>query len=377
LQENKKMDSDKARILVVDDEPLVLDSCRKVLVEAGHVVNTASGGQEAVEKLSRGEYDLMLLDLKMPDLDGLEVLHLAKSSDPAMVIAIITGYATVDTAVEAMKNGAYDYISKPISASSLEMLAKRALETARLQKELARVEREKEHFIHTIYHEFKSPIADITVFLRTLKKILPLDERQQRTLSLCEKKLIPLKELTEDLLQMTRAEFMQQQKKIVTFNLLDVVRLAALSHTESAAEASITIEIDPASESISIETEREGVLTVLNNLIRNALRYNKPGGSVRLKTGQNDDLAWIEVSDTGIGIAEEHQAMIYDEFYRIRDEATRDIAGTGLGLSIVKRILDSLGGKITLRSELGEGSTFTVALPVASGTHNRPAGDTA
>ncbi len=368
------MKAQKARILVVDDEPLVLDSCRKVLVEAGYDVETASGGQEAIDNLDNNRYDLVLLDLKMPDVDGLEVLDRARKNSPTTVVAIITGYGTVETAVEAMKNGAYDYISKPISASSLEMLAKRALETARLQKELALAQREKENFIRTIYHEFKSPVADITLHLRTLKKVLPLDEKQQRTLSLCEKRLIPLKELTEDLLQMTRVQFTQQQKKMATVDLLDLAKLAAASHTASAAEANVIIEIDPASESISINTERESMMTVLNNLIRNAIRYNKPCGSVKLKTGQSGDSAWIEVSDTGIGIAEEHQALIFDEFYRVRDDMTKDIYGTGLGLSIVKKVLDSLGGKVTLKSEPGKGSAFTVALPRKSDIHGKPGG---
>ncbi len=361
------MAADKAKILVVDDEPLVLDSCRKVLLEAGHDVDTASGGQEAIEKLSGGKYDLMLLDLKMPDLDGLEVLNRAKNSDPSMVIAIITGYATVDTAVEAMKNGAYDYISKPISASSLEMLAKRALETARLQKELDRAQREKENFIHTIYHEFKSPIADISMYLKTLKKVLPLDEKQQKTLSLCEKRLVPLRELTEDLLQVTKAEFMERQKKITAVDLLELAGLAASSNWAAAAEANVSLEVSPSSASMQVETEREGMITALSNLVRNAIRYNKPGGSVTLSTGRDGETAWVEVVDTGIGIDKEHHEKIFDEFYRVRDDSTRGIYGTGLGLSIVKRILDSVGGKIKVDSEPGKGSTFRISLPLKYG----------
>ena len=354
----------KARILVVDDEALVLDSCRKVLNDAGYAVETASGGQEAIDKLSRGSYDLMLVDLKMPDIDGLEVLSRARSSNPAMVIAIITGYATVETAVAAMKNGAYDYISKPISVNSLEMLAKRALETARLQKELGRIQREKENFIRTIYHEFKSPIADISMFLMTLKKMLPLDEKQQRMVSLCEKKLIPLKELTEDLLQVTRAEFMERQKKITVVNLLELVRQAVSANSAAAAEAGISLEIDSSAVSVNAETEREGMVTVINNLIRNAIRYNKEGGSVALSVGHQGNTAWLSVTDTGIGIPKDQQKAIFEEFYRVRDESTKDIYGTGLGLSIVKRILESLGGRIEVDSEPGKGTTFRVSLPV-------------
>jgi signal transduction histidine kinase len=361
------MATGKARVLVVDDEALVLDSCRKVLVEAGHDVETASGGQEAIDKLSRGSFDLMLLDLKMPDIDGIEVLSHARKKDPAMVIAIITGYATVETAVEAMKNGAYDYISKPISASSLEMLAKRALETAWLQRELDRIQREKENFIRTIYHEFKAPIADISMFLMTLRKVLPLDEKQQRMLSLCEKRLIPLKELTEDLLQVTKAEFMDRQKKIAVVDLLELVRQTALTNSPAAAEAGVSLEIDPSSVSVKAETEREGMVTVLNNLVRNAIRYNKKGGSVTLSVGRDGGTAWFTVADTGIGIPKDQQKAIFEEFYRVRDEGTKDIYGTGLGLSIVKRILDFLGGNIDVDSEPGRGSTFRVALPLRYG----------
>jgi two-component system sensor histidine kinase/response regulator len=358
------MDTAKARILIVDDEALVLDSCRRVLAEAGYAVDTASDGGEAIRKLSDSQYDLMLVDLKMPDMDGLQVLHRARQKDPEMVVAIITGYGTVETAVEAMKNGAYDYISKPISASSLEMLAKRALETARLQKELARIEREKENFIQTVYHEFKAPVADISIFLSTLGRTLKLNDRQMHTLSLCRKRLVPLRELTEDLLQITKAEHMQRQKRLASVDLLQIAKSALSSNSALAAEAGVALELDPASESISVTTERESITTVLNNLIRNGIRYNKPEGSVTLKTGRGDGSAWIRVADTGIGIAQEHQPLIFEEFYRVRNETTKDVCGTGLGLSIVKRVLDSLGGRIVLESEPGKGSVFTVYLPV-------------
>jgi len=354
----------KAKILVVDDEPLVLDSCRRVLAESGHDVDTASGGEEALARLESKRYDLMLVDLKMPDMDGLEVLHKVRAADPSMVVAIITGYGTVETAVEAMRNGAYDYVSKPISASSLEMLAKRALETARLQKELARMEKEKENFIRTIYHEFKSPIADITMFLNILGKTLPLDEKQRKNLSLCEKKLTPLKELTEDLLQITKAEFMQRQKKIAPCDILELAKQAVSSISTADRASGISVQIDPASESIFAVTEREGITTVINNLVRNAIRYNKPGGSVKVKVYKAGGNACIDIADTGIGIAKENCALIFDEFFRVRDESTKDISGTGLGLSIVKRILDSLGSRIKLESNPGVGSTFTIHLPL-------------
>lgn len=360
------MVAQSAKILVVDDESMVLESCRRVLAGAGYDVETASGGLEAYALLKTKQYDLMLLDLKMPDVDGLEVLERAKETNPTMVVAIITGYGTVETAVEAMKKGAYDYISKPISASSLEILAKRALETARLQQEIVRIEREKENFIHTIYHEFKAPIADVTVYLKTLAKVLPLDEKQRHTLSLCEKRLVPLKELTEDLLQMTKAEFLQRQKKITRVDLLELVGQAVASHSVAAAEAGVSVGIEPASESVSSGTEREGIGVVLNNLIRNAIRYNRPGGSVIIKVGRSGDSARIEISDTGIGISEKHLPLIFDEFYRVREDATRDICGTGLGLSIVKRILDSLGGSVSVKSEQGKGSVFTVEIPLKS-----------
>jgi signal transduction histidine kinase len=356
------MNPTKGRILIVDDEALVLDSCRRVLVGAGYQVHTASDGAEAIRKLREDAYDLMLVDLKMPDMDGIEVLNRAKQKDPAMVVALITGYGTVETAVEAMKNGAYDYLSKPISAGSLEMLAKRALETARLQKELARIEREKENFIHTVYHEFKAPIADISIFLSTLGKILKLDKRQLHTLDLCQKRLLPLRELTEDLLQITKAEHLQRQKKLASVNLLQIAKSVLTGNSPAAAEAGVSLQLDPASESISATTEREGITTVLNNLVRNAIRYNKPGGSVTIKVYGSEARACVEVADTGIGIAPEHQPLIFEEFYRVRDEATKDICGTGLGLCIVKRILDSLRGTISLESEPGKGSVFTVCL---------------
>lgn len=123
---------ERAKVVVIDDEPVVCESCKRILERAGYLVETFTNSKEALERVSQEIFDAAIVDLKMPDIDGMELLRRIKQEYPEIMVVMITGYSTVDTAVQAMKMGAFDYVPKPFTPDELEIVVKNALEKKRL-----------------------------------------------------------------------------------------------------------------------------------------------------------------------------------------------------------------------------------------------------
>jgi two-component system phosphate regulon sensor histidine kinase PhoR len=150
----------KANILVVDDEAVIRDGCTKILTKAGWDVETAENGRDGIELIKSNNFDILLLDLMMPGMNGLEVIQVVNEIAPDIYIVVITGYATIETAVEAMKRGAYDYIPKPFTPDQLRVVVKKALDNQALLLEAAYLREEQEKGLLAIAHE-KSKIKTI------------------------------------------------------------------------------------------------------------------------------------------------------------------------------------------------------------------------
>ena len=163
------------KILIIDDEEIVLDSCIEILSSNDYMINTASNGEMGLELLKEIQPDIVFVDLKMPGLSGIEVLEKIHSLDPTIVTVVITGYATVDSAVEAMKHNAYDFLPKPFTPDELRLLTKRGLERRNLILETQALRREKEllreNFAAIVSHELKSPLGAVqqNIYLLILK----------------------------------------------------------------------------------------------------------------------------------------------------------------------------------------------------------------
>lgn len=359
----------KPVILVIDDEESMRDSCCQILTKEGLRSETAEDGSVGIEKIKEIKPDLALIDLKMPGINGMEVLKKAKEIDPSMIAVVITGYATVDSAVEAMKRGAYDFLPKPFTPEELRIIINRGLEKKRLIQEAESLRREKklmeENFITMVSHQLRSPLAAIQQYFEVILAGMAgkVGEKQKEMILRARDRLEALLNLISDWLDVARLDSGQIVDKLKPLSLKKILKKLIEDMHPLAQQNDVSLEFRQSSENDIVQGDEETLEQVFSNLITNAIIYNKPKGRVLITIKENRDFIAAEVQDTGIGIAKEHLPFIFDQFYRVKRGESQKIKGTGLGLSIAKKIVDAHGGSIQVTSEVGKGSTFTVLLP--------------
>ena len=360
--------------MVDDEEPLCVGVHRILAKYKVHVLDVSvdasydfayfTTGEQFVEAVESGaQFELLLLDLKLPGMSGLDVLTELSRQNRSILTIMITAYATFETAVQATKLGAYDFLPKPFSPDELRYAVRKATDQLILSKEARRLAEEKRqvrfNFISVLAHELKAPLNAIEGYL----KILQTDEPPER-LQMIDRSLIRLdgmKKLIFDLLDLTRIESGQKQRAFATVDLRALAKTSVDLFASEAAEGGITIGLKPEGpvEMIADPSEME---IVFNNLISNAVKYNREGGSVTVDIRRDDGAVKVIVDDTGIGLAPEEAAKLFTEFVRIKNEDTIKVLGSGLGLSTVRKLAQLYGGDATVASTKGSGSTFTVTL---------------
>lgn len=366
------MPEKKHVILVIDDEESMRDSCSMILAKDGFRPETAENGTVGLEKMQALHPDLVLIDLKMPGISGFEVLEKAKVFDPNIIAIVITGYATIESAVEAMKKGAYDFLPKPFTPDQLRLIIKRGLERRRLIQETESLRREKklmeENFITMVSHQLRSPLGTIAQYFEVILGGMAgkVEPRQEEMLLKARNRLESLMELINDWLDLARMNRGQIVDKLKPLSLKKMLENVIDFFQPSAQKEGIALEFIPYSGFDRVEGDEEKLAQVFSNLITNAIKYNSPNGMVKVALREKEDCIAIDIEDSGIGIPEEHLPYIFDQFYRVKTSDGKKSKGTGLGLSIAKKIVEVHGGTIQVTSELGKGSTFTVCLPKAS-----------
>jgi two-component system, sensor histidine kinase and response regulator len=363
------------RVAMVDDEEPLCLGVRRILakyhmrvadvqVDVDYSFTYFTNGEGLVDAIGAGQdFDLLLLDLKLPGMSGLDVLTALNERDHEILTIMITAYATFETAVQATKLGAYDFLPKPFSPEELRYAVRKATSQFVLSREARKLAEEKRqvrfNFISVLAHELKAPLNAIEGYLN----IMRTDETPEH-LPMIERSLLRLegmKKLIFDLLDLTRIESGQKQR---AFMDVDVA--------EAAARAVELLVADAKARDIAIEVKSDGPVTmtadpseieiILNNLVSNAVKYNRDHGSVWVRLRREGDETVIEVEDTGIGLSPAEAAKLFNEFTRIKNEDTVKILGSGLGLSTVHKLAQLYGGDATVCSEKHAGSTFTVTL---------------
>jgi len=361
----------KPFILVIDDEESMRDSCCQILTKDGYLCANAEDGLIGLEKTEELKPDLVLIDLKMPGINGLEVLGKVKKIDPNIIPVVITGYATVESAVEAMKKGAYDFLPKPFTPEELRIIIRRGIERRKLTLEADTLRKEKrlieENFITMVSHQLRSPLGAILQYFEVILAgmVGEVDPKQKEMLLKAKERLESLLTLINDWLDVAKIDHGKIIDKVKPLSLKRVIKKLIKDVQPLAQENGIALEFRPSTKNDLVQGDEETLEQVFSNLITNAIRYNKPKGRVLIAIKENKDYIASEVQDTGIGIAQEHLPLIFDQFYRVSRSESQKIKGTGLGLSIAKKIVEAHGGSIQVSSELGKGSNFTVLLPKA------------
>jgi two-component system sensor histidine kinase/response regulator len=369
--EDKHRISEKGTILVIDDEQAMRDSCREVLTKDGYRIETAEDGDSGLDKVREIQPDLVLVDLKMPGLDGMEVLERINEIDPNIVSVVITAYATIESAVEAMKRHAYDFLTKPFTPDQLRVVIKRGLERRRLAIESARLQQEKEvmkkNFITLVSHQLRSPLASVKQYFGVLREGFAgeVSSKQREMIEKAGRYVDDLLQLINDWLNMSRIDAGDITN---TFETVDLVSLFSntIELLEPLAETrKVALKLDLCDSPSAIEGDPESLKGAFTNLISNGINYNREGGTVTVSMKDNGEGLVVEIRDTGIGISRDNLHFIFDEFFREKRKEARDVRGSGLGLPIAKRIIEAHDGFIKVASEVGKGSTFRVFLPKA------------
>jgi signal transduction histidine kinase len=356
------------RILLIDDEEIVLDSCTEILRGEPYDLATATDGARGLAMLRDFRPDLVVVDLKMPGLSGFDVLDRIRGADATIVPIVITGYATVSSAVEAMKRGAYDFLPKPFTPDEFRLIVRRAAEKRALVLETLALRREREllreHFAAIVSHEVKAPLAavqqNLWVLERELATVATPDQRQR--------------------LERIRTRVGDMLKLVDTWRRGVAVDLASIA--AQCAALAVSGPIQKAVESVAGYAVRKAIDIVtsvpdpapqvwghdvtlteaLVNIIGNAVKYTPDGGRITVAAQAAEGAVTITVTDTGPGIGAEDLPHVFDAFYSSGQTSTGE-RGSGLGLAVSRRIVEAHGGSLAVESTPGQGSTFVITLP--------------
>jgi two-component system sensor histidine kinase/response regulator len=384
------------RILVIDDELGLREGCRRALRRHGYEVEVAATGREGLNKVQETNPGLVLLDVMMPDISGIELLQTIHQHNPDIVCIIITGYATVELAVAAMKLGAYDFIAKPFSDDNLVLAVEKGLEKHRLEQEarrLQRIEAEaarltqekamleeldrvKSAFMRKVAHELRAPIAAIESFMNSILEGYGSPEVKRLMQERAAQRARELLELVDDLLNLSRIKEVKLETAEQEVSLQKILEQVLDLHGPEAERKEITLEVD-CQDCPPIRADPAHIKQLWTNLISNAIKYTPQGGSVSVHLGTEGGTIVGRVADTGIGIAQEDLPRLFEEFFRTEQAKAFAQYGTGLGLSIVKEIVEEYGGDLSVESTLGQGSAFTFRLPASPDRASMPATATA
>jgi two-component system sensor histidine kinase/response regulator len=372
------------QVLVVDDEPGmrsgVLRALRDFRIhlpqvegEIGFGLDQAASGEEALAKIDEAVPDLLLLDHKLPGISGMDVLSRTAEKYPDLLTIMITAYASLETAIAATKKGAYDFLAKPFTPDELKASVRKAANHVFLQRQARRLAEEKRRmrfqFISVLAHELKAPLSAIQGYLTIMRDGSAGNDPavQQHMIDRSLIRLEGMRKLIVDLLDLTRIESGQKKREPVALDLAEVARASMETAGPDARKAGITLELH-ADGPVAMTADRSEMEIVLNNLVSNAVKYNRQGGRVDVTLSAENGGIRLSVADTGIGMTKEETERLFGDFVRIKNEKTRNIMGSGLGLSIVKKVAALYGGDVSLASEPGVGSTFTVTLALNSAT---------
>ncbi|MCX7677863.1 MAG: response regulator [Spirochaetes bacterium] len=357
------------RILVVDDEEKIASRISRLLEREGYSVDVAYSGEEAIHKLTIRHYEIVLTDLNMPGKNGFDVMECIQRENLNTLPLVLTGYASIESAITAIKLGAYDFIKKPIDAATLTLVVNRAAERVMLLREnkrhleeLEKLNELKNEFLSVVSHDLRSPLATIGGYVNYLLKKGNLGDFERRYLVIIRDIADNLYQLVNELLDISKLEIgimsvnreMTDISQIISMSINNFLLLAVDKNNQVVFRNNL---LNP-----HAYIDRMKIMQVMNNLIGNAIKFTE-NGTITITATELDTHISVSVSDTGVGISSENLEKIFNAYAIHKSSGTRGEKGTGLGLQICKRFIELHGGTIRASSNVGEGSTFEFIIP--------------
>jgi signal transduction histidine kinase len=385
----------QARLLVVDDEESLRITTAAILEKEGYVVDTSSSGDEAIALLQELEYDLVLTDLHMEGGDGLSVLSQIRRQAPLTISVVLTGFASVESAIAALQEGAYDYLVKPCDIDSMRHTIRRGVEhrrlmlaeqkaradleqlnrdlerrieerTAQLKKlneELAAANRAKDVFLATLSHELRTPLTPVVGWIKLLRSGSLDGKGVAQALDAIERNAWLQSRLIDDLLDTSRIATGKLHFEPRPTDLNATVSAALETVKAAAASRQIDLSINLSSVPLIVMGEPVRLQQIVWNLISNAIKFSEPGGKVGIATEASDNTVQLVVEDTGVGIDPDFLPHVFDRFRQADGSTSRVHGGLGLGLAIAHALTVMHDGELVAASEgVGRGAKFTLTL---------------
>jgi len=380
-------------ILIVDDDAALLQALPQVVdLRMKNVqVETTDSAQHALERIKEFDFDAIISDIKMPGMDGIELLSHIRELRPDTPVLLITGHGDHGLAIQAIRGGAYDYILKPIDRDAFVNALQRAIQTRQLRRkvteqqlalslhakslerlvekrtsELVTANATKDKFLDIVSQELKSPLSNLKGMTQLMLHQL---ERGDATTAVhqglvdMERSITRTEVMVQDLLDTSLMEtnlFVLHRER---YNLVDLCRELLDAYT---ARAVLSLNCELLSDPIEVEIDKDRFSQVIINLLSNARKFSKKGTPITITLQQSGYEVIVSVQDMGIGIPEEYLPQIFEQFYRVPDVEiqTGSRPGLGLGLFIARKIVERHGGHMEVQTVLGQGSVFSVVLPV-------------
>lgn len=359
---------DRSKILIIDDEEVVLDSCTQILDGSGHQIKTAQDGMRGLKLVEDYQPDLVFIDLKMPGISGMEVLERITEFDSTIVTVVITGFATVGSAVDAMKKGAYDFLPKPFTPDEFRLIIRRSLERRNLMLETIGLRREKEllreQFASIVSHELKAPLSAVqqNLFAFEFELSKTLDESKKEKFQRIKIRIDDMLKLINSWLRVISVDINKLKENFAPISITEPVS-KALGNVESlATRKNVDIVTSFSKTPVSINGDGLSLSEALINILGNAIKYSHDGSKVFVNVGNGGNDVLVSIKDSGIGISPEDLPHVFEGFYR-GGNGQSIAAGYGIGLAVSRQIVEAHNGSITVESELGKGTTFFIHLP--------------
>ena len=361
-------DPSPRRVLIVEDSRTVAFALKAQLGAEGLDCAVCHDLTAALARVGQGDFDLVLLDLFLPDVQGLEGLAALKAVRPDLAVVILTGHDDAELAVQALQAGAQDYLIKGEYGQLLMRTLAFAYERNTVRKQLEDLNEEKDRFLSMAAHDLRNPLTAISGISNLLVELTRgvLDEEQRELLQHIEDSSGFMLQLIDDLLDISTIELGHIELARDELDLARVVEGCVARHRHLAGPKSIELACVGAFEPVRLLADERRLVQVLDNLLSNAIKYSPAGTTTTVRVGLEGDDAVFSVSDEGPGIAEEEQPRLFEPFERASTRATGGEKSTGLGLAITKKIVEAHGGRVRLRSAVGAGATFEVRLPRSS-----------
>jgi signal transduction histidine kinase len=362
-------------VLLVEDNPGDARLIRESLAEPGshrHHVDWVERLAPALDRLTNGGVDVVLLDLSLPDSSGLATLSAVTTAAPSVPVVVLTGLDDEDADTAALQGGAQDYLVKRwMEPEVLSRSIRLAIERHRLRRELEALQAERletrSRFLSHVSHELRTPLTAIYQFACLIREGLggPVTEEQLDYVGVILRNSRALSDMIGDLLEATRAESGKLSISAHPVPLRRVVDEAVLTMDGSAAAKGQTLSASVPDDLPDVVADPGRIGQVVRNLIDNAVKFTGRDGSIALACRADGDEVEVSVSDTGGGIAPDAMERIFDRLHQESSFSDAGRAGLGLGLYLCREIVHGHGGRIWVESEPGVGSRFSFTLPVA------------